>query len=428
MYDAVAVRVLFLKRIKFGCIASARETTDTGTEGGNLLGMNLPIDVRTADLDVPVTVQSPENYFSLTNIVTRIAQEKIITCEWTKKTAQQHIKLASLFVKFVGHDNPRRMGQSHIAQFRSFLIRLPKNYGKSTRDAGRSVADLMSRSKVSNAPFNGLSNGTINRHMTQMANIVNLCSHAGVPFSSYHGVSGLRVRKSSNTRSERGKFSTAEIESIFKLPVWQGCASGSDRLKPGPVLIHDSLYWLPILAAYTGARRAELCDLLTSDIRFSEPHNCYYVDIGPREHRRLKNIQSQRQIPLHQELIRLGFVAYVEALRDEAFLFPDLRRGSGKTSAGDVFNKSWQKIRAASLPNAKAENKVFHSFRHWCNNEMKQIGVSAEIRKDLLGHTNNGVNEGRYTETARLGLMVDALQRLPTPTASVRSAPINLDG
>ncbi|WP_312419621.1 tyrosine-type recombinase/integrase [Shinella sp.] len=201
-----------------------------------------------------------------------------------------------------------------------------------------------------------------------------------------------------------------------------------ERLKPGLVLIHDSLYWLPILAAYTGARRAELCELLTCDIRFSEPHNCYYLDIGPREHRRLKNIQSQRQIPLHQEVIRLGLLAYVETLCDEAFLFPDLRRGSGRTSAGDVFNKSWQKIRAASLPNAKAENKVFHSFCHWCNNEMKQSGVPAEIRKDLLGHTNSGVNEGRYTETARLILMADAVKRLPTPTASIRSVPINLDG
>ena len=59
---------------------------------------------------------------------------------------------------------------------------------------------------------------------------------------------------------------------------------------------------------------------------------------------------------------------------------------------------------------------------------MKKSGVSAEIRKDLLVHTNSGVNEGRYTETARLGLIADAVKRLPAPTASARSFPINLDG
>lgn len=429
MYDAVAVRVLFLKRIKFGNIVERpSDCPDRSTADSEIFEMNLSVDVNEFESGAPKIVQSSEDQLCLPKLIARAAHEKVATCEWTKKTAQQHIKLASLFVKFVGHDDPRRMGQSHIAQFRSFLIRLPKNYGKSSRDAGRSVADLMSRSKVPNAPHNGLSNGTINRHMTQMANIVNLCSHSGVPFASYHGVSGLRVKQCSDLRSARGKFSTAEIESIFELPVWRGCASGLERLKPGPMLIHDSLYWLPILAAYTGARRAELCDLLTSDIRFSEHHNVYYVDIAPREHRRLKNIQSQRQLPLHQELIRLGFITYVETLRNEAFLFPDLRKGSGRTSAGDIFNKSWQKIRAASLPNAKAEKKVFHSFRHWCNNEMKQSGVSAEIRKDFLGHNNSGVNEGRYTETARLGLMADAVKRLPTPTASVRSFPINLGG
>ena len=42
------------------------------------------------------------------------------------------------------------------------------------------------------------------------------------------------------------------------------------------------------------------------------------------------------------------------------------------TPMGDVFNDDWQKMKELALPLAKAEGKVFHSFRHWCNNEMKQ--------------------------------------------------------
>lgn len=431
IFDAVAVRLSFLKRIHFRQYKDRPgELLCNGSDDRKRLKTNFPGDAieprERSELDGCTTLISSESDVSLLRVIARAAAEKVATHEWTQKTAKQHVKLASLFVKFVGHDDPRRMDQWHIANFRSVLIRLPKNYGKSPRDAGLSINDLVSKSQESNGVHNGLSSTTINRHMTQLANIVGLCNHAGVPFSRYHGVRGLRIRRSNSPRSQRGKFSTAEIESIFALPIWQGCIGRLERFTPGPEVIHDALYWVPLLAAYTGARRAELCDLLASDIRFSEHHNLYFMDIGPREHRRLKNIQSQRQVPIHQELIRLGFITYVEALRRQGFLFPDLRRGSGKTSAGDVFDKSWQKIRAASLPNAKVENKVFHSFRHWCNNEMKQGGVPAEVRKDLLGHTNSGVNEGRYTEAARLGVMADAVQRLPTPSGSMRLFPINL--
>ena len=93
---------------------------------------------------------------------------------------------------------------------------------------------------------------------------------------------------------------------------------------------------------------------------------------------------------------------------------------------GDVFDDSWQKIRAAALPRAKEEGKVLHSLRHWCNDEMKQAGTHAEIRKDILGHSNEGVNEGRYTNPARLRVMADALSTLPLPTAHLKARPIHL--
>lgn len=48
---------------------------------------------------------------------------------------------------------------------------------------------------------------------------------------------------------------------------------------------------------------------------------------------------------------------------------------------------------------------------------MKQAGVAAEIRKDILGHTNGDVNEGRYAEMARLRVMEDALSHLLHPTS-----------
>lgn len=93
---------------------------------------------------------------------------------------------------------------------------------------------------------------------------------------------------------------------------------------------------------------------------------------------------------------------------------------------GDVFDDSWPKMRAAALPNAKDEGKVLHSLRHWCNSEMKQRGIRSEIRKDILGHTNGDMNEGRYTDPALLQVMADAMSVLPLPTPELSPHPIEL--
>lgn len=180
------------------------------------------------------------------------------------------------------------------------------------------------------------------------------------------------------------------------------------------------------MSIYIGARREENCGLLLSEIE----DDIAFPSIRFEDNilRRLKNEQSKRRIPIHRELIRLGFLDYVRLLRQEGhtLLFPELRAASVETPMGNVFEMSWQKMRSAAWPDAKKEGKVLHSLRHWCNNEMKQAGVPSEIRKDILGHANDGINEGRYSDAARLPVMAKALDGLPCPTAGLLPHPIRL--
>lgn len=52
----------------------------------------------------------------------------------------------------------------------------------------------------------------------------------------------------------------------------------------------------------------------------------------------LKNINSQRQMPIHPELIKLGFLKYVEALKanGQERLFPELKHNEIKGYRGYV--------------------------------------------------------------------------------------------
>ncbi|MGV1899319.1 DUF6538 domain-containing protein [Agrobacterium sp. 22-3674b3] len=362
----------------------------------------------------------------LVEIVGTASDQNVRSKEWDLKTAKQHVALAKLFVRFVGHDNPRKVRQSHISDFKITLSNLPKNYGKSPRDHVIPIADILARAK--DLPTNqvGLAQGTLNRHMTQMGNIADICKHAGFPFGNFEGVSGLRSKKKGSGRGERAIFSTDELQLLFNLPIWNGCEGEDVRLSPGELTFHDASYWIPMLALYHGPRREEYCALLVSEVEADAEIPA--IRIEPNINRGLKNPDSKRRIPIHPELIRLGFLEYVAALKSigHALLFPELKAAAASTPLGDVFDEAWQDMRASALPSAKEEGKVLHSLRHWCNNEMKQTGIAAEIRKDILGHSNSDTNEGRYSSPARLRLMAEALARLPQPTAQLSAFPIRL--
>jgi len=85
--------------------------------------------------------------------------------------------------------------------------------------------------------------------------------------------------------------------------------------------------WIPRLALYTGARANELCGLLTRDVKQIDGVWCPVVEDS--EVRTLKTASSTRRIPVHPELIRLGFLDFVERQRAarQARLLPELTVG-----------------------------------------------------------------------------------------------------
>jgi integrase len=105
---------------------------------------------------------------------------------------------------------------------------------------------------------------------------------------------------------------------------------------------------------------------------------------------RLKNDASVRSMPVHQELIELGFLAFVDGC--EGLLFPNLvQHTSGRWS------EAWGKHFARFLKalGIKADGKDFHSFRHTFIAAAEASGLEFSARKWLVGHALQG-QTGRY--------------------------------
>ena len=80
--------------------------------------------------------------------------------------------------------------------------------------------------------------------------------------------------------------------------------------------------WAPWLSTFTGARIGEICQLRKEDVR--QEGGIWLIRISP-EAGTVKTRQY-RDVPLHNQLIKLGFLDFVEAAPDGHLFFPTNRK------------------------------------------------------------------------------------------------------
>ncbi|GGL09641.1 integrase [Caulobacter rhizosphaerae] len=153
-------------------------------------------------------------------------------------------------------------------------------------------------------------------------------------------------------------------------------------------------FWVPALAAYSGARANELCQLRVADIVDVDGRVCIDLSVFDEDgvrvtDKRLKTAASARLIPLHPEIIAAGFADFVAAARRTGRdrLFPDLKEGPDGGYSHDL-----SKWFARHLDNVglTAPSLVFHSFRHGFKDACRLAGIDSETSDALGGWAARG--------------------------------------
>jgi integrase len=189
---------------------------------------------------------------------------------------------------------------------------------------------------------------------------------------------------------DREPFTTAELQVLFEAPIF----TKADRPTGGR---GEAAFWLPLLGLFSGARQSELAGLSVSDVRIDGPSKvtALFIVKDAERGKRVKTRQSQRAVPLHPELVKLGFLDYVQRVQktsgDAAWLFPLIAPGTGGV-------KAWSKwfgryIREIGIID---KAKVFHSFRHNFKDALRAAGVSEEVHDALTGHSTRGEVSREY--------------------------------
>jgi integrase len=146
-------------------------------------------------------------------------------------------------------------------------------------------------------------------------------------------------------------------------------------------------YWVPVIGLFTGARISELAQLRTEDIVTTGSIPMLSItDAG--EGQQVKTSASVRSIPIHPELVRLGLLDYVEAMKKagEAALWPQLKLRKGRP--GGFISDWFGEYRKAS--GLTEQYPDFHCFRHTVRTLMSRAGVDHKVQDCITGHETGG--------------------------------------
>ncbi|AKI02259.1 phage integrase family protein [Hoeflea sp. IMCC20628] len=342
----------------------------------------------------------------LSETITRWVEEKRRT-SWEQKTADAYRIWADRFVTLAGDKALEAYGKADARTFKEALVALPANWSNHPDLKNMQFDKAAKKASALGLPPMSVSN--VNKIIGFVGAFWNWAK------AHYDGVTGnpfdgMKLKKSGKARDERHPFTPDELKSIFNAPLYTGCRSARAWRTPGDFIPRNSgLYWVPLIALFTGARSGEIIQLYTSDVVEKDGILRFELtDDG--DDQRLKTSTSHRFIPVHRTLKELGLPEFVQKRRNEGQLrlFPEMSKGSDGYYSSPY---SRQFRRLLESVGAKHAKNAFHSFRHSFEDACRNNGISSEIMNALQGHSERGMGD-RYGSGFHLKRLAEAIEKL----------------
>ena len=151
------------------------------------------------------------------------------------------------------------------------------------------------------------------------------------------------------------------------------------------------MFWLPLIGLHSGMRINEIAQLALPDIVSRDGTVCFHVidddadDAPGRRAKRVKTDAGRRIVPVHDSLVSLGLLDYIQAVRQDGHnvMFPELI--GGRDGPGQPASKYF--ARYCDRVGLRDPELVFHSFRHGAVGRMRAAGIAKELRMVVVGHS-----------------------------------------
>jgi integrase len=172
---------------------------------------------------------------------------------------------------------------------------------------------------------------------------------------------------------------------------------------------------------FTGARLGELCQLHLKDVVLDT--DIPFITItGDGDNQSVKNVPSERIVPLHKNIMQLDFKEYVTYLKKNGAdrLFPELAyrsidgymRGASRWYSYEMDKAN---IMYVDEKTKTKKRKTFHCFRHTLPTVLDNLeDLSSNVISDVMGHTRRGTETNKtYIDSKKLTELYKAIEKLP---------------
>ncbi|OAN49646.1 hypothetical protein A6A04_18925 [Paramagnetospirillum marisnigri] len=313
------------------------------------------------------------------------------------RTAMEWKTTFTLFVQVVGDKPVAQVTGVDVRAFKDALLLMPTSMTK--RYPGRTLPEVVAQTQQDDS-IARVTPATIGKYLNALKSVF-----AWAVANSYvpsNPASGITVNRKGGSKT-RLSFNADDLAKLFGSPIYT--ANERPRAAGG-----EAAKWLPLLGLFTGARLEELGQSLASDIRYQD--GIWYIDINELDHRKsLKTQGSRRQIPLHPNLIRCGFLGYVAQCQGGS-LFPLLKPDQYGKITGNWskwFNRYKRDVGVIIPPKAM---KDFHSFRHGFKDACRAARIGEEVHDALTGHTGGGIGRRYGSEKVPLDVKAEAIAKV----------------
>lgn len=320
------------------------------------------------------------------------------------KTIAEYNDSMQRLIVVIGDIPASQVSKSTIHNFRVALGQLPKGRW----NPGLTLEEL--RAQVERgAPTMELA--TIRKKLAAIATIFKF-AHKRLealddePVAASGVLSDLRTAISKRALHQEIKakgYNRAELTTIFSSPLFK------EAWSPKRADYGRALYWLPLLMAYTGARREEVAQLLVSDLEQDAETGVWCLAIRPGDGKSVKTVNSLRTLPLHDDLLALGLLDYRTSLPANGRLFPKLK--PHKDGFGHAIGKVWDNY-LQDVVQLQTAAKPAHGFRHSFKTLCREVGIPKEVHDRLTGHAP--LNEGDDYGESPVCRMAREMKKFPS--------------
>ncbi|HIF24915.1 MAG TPA: site-specific integrase [Micavibrio sp.] len=276
----------------------------------------------------------------------------------------------------------------------ALLKKMPSNVRKKYPENQFTLIEAIDRGKKSGAKT--ISVSSYNKYISAFSGMMQWARRRKYVEDIF--VEDLRVREDVRQAEKKLPFSDEQLKSIFRLDEFvryhelkTSSKSNSSKDKA------DEKFWVSLIALFMGMRLGEICQLDVNDLE--EQDGILVIKItenmedyeNEENKKRLKTRGSNRTIPVHPELIKIGFKTFWQnqKKRNAKKLFPSVKPVNGSWSHK---HSGWFSEKCLPKAKAKTAKHTFHSFRHNFRNAERRAELPKELADFLGGWKTDGVS------------------------------------